>query len=190
MKSLTENLLSSLAINEGSGHMSMRMGQGSSGVAYDLGNGYVQKTLRLDVGPSKSIRQLEKKVIDRWAKTKNLKAISSIRNWNGDTYETEKLECPCPEGKLISKCIYNYLLCADPDEWDVNRVTKMKKEVPEADFVLQWLQDFWDDVITIVGEQNARRVCDDIRSVNIGKDKHGNVKCFDWFDPWCSNIKL
>ena len=27
-------------------------------------------------------------------------------------------------------------------------------------------------------------------SDNIVKDKNGEIKCFDWFDSWYSNVKL
>lgn len=177
-------------VSEGIGHMQTRLGQGSSGVAYDLGNGYVQKTLRLDVGPNKSIRRLEKGIIDKWAKAKDLKVITPIEKWDGQSYNIVKLDCPCKEGDIISRCINKYLFSANPDDWDKNRVERMKKEVPEAEFVIQWCRDFIEDVSNIVGKNNVSRISDDLRSDNIGKDKNGEIKCFDWFDPWCSNIKL
>lgn len=189
MKNLTE-FLNEQYIKEGAGHMSTRLGQGSSGVAYDLGNGWVRKTLRLAVGPQKGPRSVEHKITDLWSKVKNLKVITPIRNWDGDTYEMEKLQCPCKEGKLIGHCIDHYLFSANPEYWNDDRVKKMKKEVPEADFVIKWCEDFIDDVAEIIGYNNISSFSDDVRMINIGKDKHGNIKCFDWFDPWCSNVKL
>ena len=29
-----------------------------------------------------------------------------------------------------------------------------------------------------------------LNSDNIVKDKNGEIKCFDWFDSWYSNVKL
>ena len=43
MKNLKEYII------EGIGHSKMRLGAGSSGTAYDLGNGFVRKTLRVVV---------------------------------------------------------------------------------------------------------------------------------------------
>ena len=57
MKNLKEYII------EGVGHSKMRLGAGSSGTAYDLGNGFVRKTLRVVV-PGKSAREKEWKIIE------------------------------------------------------------------------------------------------------------------------------
>lgn len=51
----------------------------------------------------------------------------------------------------------------------------------DAEFVMNWLDDFCDDYVKITKSKN---ISDDIRSANIGKNKNGDIKCFDWFDPY------
>jgi hypothetical protein len=46
---------------------------------------------------------------------------------------------------------------------------------------MNWLDDFCDDYVKITKSKN---ISDDIRTANIGKDKNGDIKCFDWFDPY------
>lgn len=192
MKTLLESILSvsKKYLSEGAGHMATRLGHGSSGVVYDLGNGWVRKTLKLPFGPSKNIRQSEWKITERWAKVKDLKVISQIKNWNGETYDIEKLKCPCKEGEIIERCINNYLFGPNQKSWKQENIQRMKTDIPESEFVMEWLNDFMKDVEKIIGENNVSSFSDDIRSANIGKDKQGNIKCFDWFDPWCTKIRL
>ena len=63
MKSLLTYIL------EGVGHNRMRLGAGSSGTAYDLGNGFVRKTLRIVIPGKDNARNKERDIIDKWAKT-------------------------------------------------------------------------------------------------------------------------
>ena len=64
MKSLRESIL------EGAGHNKMRLGAGSSGTAYDLGNGFVRKILRIVIPGKDNARNKERDIIDKWVKTK------------------------------------------------------------------------------------------------------------------------
>ena len=52
-----------------------------------------------------------------------------------------------------------------------------------AKFAMNWLDDFAHDYDLILDNPSHKSA--DIRSANIGKDKKGNVICFDWFDPYC-----
>ena len=176
MKTLKEYII------EGVGHSKMRLGAGSSGTAYDLGNGFVRKTLRVVV-PGKSAREKEWKIIDKWAKTKDLKVISPIKDWDYEGYTLEKLQTPCDEGRLIDKVLWRCLFSPERKNWDEKKIQKAYDLVgkEDAEFVMNWLDDFCDDYVKITKSKN---ISDDIRSANIGKDKNGDIKCFDWFDPY------
>lgn len=176
MKNLKEYII------EGVGHSKMRLGAGSSGTAYDLGNGFVRKTLRVVV-PGKSAREKEWKIIDKWAKAKDLKVISPIKDWDYEGYTLEKLQTPCDEGRLIEKVLWRCLFSPERKNWDDKKIQKAYDLVgkEDAEFVMNWLDDFCDDYIKITKSKN---ISDDIRTANIGKDKNGNIKCFDWFDPY------
>ena len=176
MKNLKEYII------EGVGHSRMRLGAGSSGTAYDLGNGFVRKTLRVVV-PGKSAREKEWKIIDKWAKAKDLKVISPIKDWDYEGYTLEKLQTPCDEGTLIEKVLWRCLYSPERKNWDEKKIQKAYDLVgkEDAEFVMRWLDDFCDDYIKITKSKN---ISDDIRTANIGKDKKGDIKCFDWFDPY------
>ena len=182
MKNLKEYII------EGIGHSKMRLGAGGSGTAYDLGNGFVRKTLRVVV-PGKSAREKEWKIIDKWAKAKDLKVISPIKDWDYEGYTLEKLQTPCDEGRLIEKVLWRCLYSPERKNWDEKKIQKAYDLVgkEDAEFVMRWLDDFCDDYIKITKSKN---ISDDIRSANIGKDKKGNIKCFDWFDPYTISESL
>lgn len=178
MKSLSAYIL------EGAGHNKMRLGSGSSGTAYDLGNGFVRKTLRIVIPGKDNVRNKERDIIDKWAKTKNLKVITPIKDWDWEGYTMEKLQVPCEEGKLIEKVLFRCLFSPYRRDWDDKKIAKAIDMVGEkdAEFVMSWLDDFCEDCEKITGK---KYISDDLRSSNIGKDKHGNIKCFDWYDPFC-----
>lgn len=188
MQSLYEYLL------EGAGHAKMRLGAGSTGTVYDLGNGKLRKTLRVkkdSVSTNAFGRQVgsprhnDALAIERWAKVKKgLKVIPYIEDVDYDGYTIEKFKTPCVEGKWISQAIH--ILCtSDPKSWTNERIETLESKLGKknAQWVLDWLRDFHDDYVLIMGPD--ARISDDIRETNIGKDKNGRVVIFDWFDPYC-----
>lgn len=163
----------------------IRLGAGSSGVAYDLGNGFVRKTIRVSVS-EKSPHKKEHEIIERWARIKKgLTVIPYIKDADYDGYTMEKMECPCDEGRLIASIIDEYLFSAWRDEWKPNKIEAAKQEFGEekVEWVMDWLDKFAHDYDFITDGKFKRS--EDLRSSNIGKDKKGNVVCFDWFDPFC-----
>jgi len=187
MKSLYEYIL------EGEGHAKMRLGAGSSGVTYDLGNGKVRKTLRVakdgeEVGSFGIVRNTPRRcdsiAIERWAKIKKgLKVIPYIEDVDYDGYTMDKVKTPCIAGEWIDKAMRIF---SSPDEADWTEVqiksVKAKLGDKKAEWVMDWLRDFCHDYYLIMGQDAV--MSPDIRVANIGKDKNGRVVCFDWFNPY------
>ena len=170
-------------IIEGMGHIQNRLGSGSSGTIYDLGNGKVRKIMRVKQGAA---RHNDNIAIERWAKVKKgLKVIPYIYDVDYDGYTMDKFETPCKEGDMIAKAIDCCLFTTKSSEWKESRIDKLNKMFGEDDaqWIMQWLKDFEQDYELIMGANSKHS--DDIRSANIGKDKKGNIVCFDWFDPYC-----
>ena len=97
----------------------------------------------------------------------------------------DKFTTPCPEGKIIELVLFKCLFSEWRKDWTESRIQKAIDLVGEenAKFVMNWLDDFAHDYDLILDNPSHKSA--DIRSANIGKDKKGNVVCFDWFDPYC-----
>lgn len=164
------------------------LGQGSTGSVYSIGNRVIKyiDDGAADEPVSPSIRKKDLEAIEKWASVKRgLKVIPYIYNWDGESYEMDKLTTPCPEGNLISTVLNNCLFSEWRKDWTESRIQKAIALVGEKDanFVMNWLDDFTHDYDLILN--NPRHKSADVRSANIGRDRKGNIVCFDWFDPYC-----
>lgn len=167
-------------ILEGAGHIKNRLGSGSSGVVYKIGNDKVRKTFRIESKYNTIAK--EKSIIERWSHVKKgLKVIPYIYDVNNEGYTMDMFESPCEEGKLIEKVIWKCLFSPNRRNWTQTQIQKAENLVGKenAEFVMRWLDDYCDDVELIMG---ARDINDDIRSSNIGKTKDGKIVIFDWID--------
>ena len=164
-----------------------RLGRGISGAVYDLGDGRVKKIFhstdcrlyhpgyQIDVGF---------RVIDLWAQVKDgLKVIPYIDDWDGKSYTMEMLETPCDEATWMTLILKNHLKSPKEEDWDEESIKRAIGEFGDekVEFTKSWLKDFCEDYHKITGTWDIK---EDIRPVNIGKDKNGNIKCFDWFNPF------
>lgn len=164
------------------------LGRGSTGSAYLKGDRVIKY---IDGGSNEepvypSIRAKDIDVIDKWSKVKKgLKVIPYIYNWDGNSYEMDKFTTPCPEGKIIETVLFKCLFSEWRKDWSESKIQKAIDLVGEenAKFAMNWLDDFTHDYDLILDNPSHKSA--DIRSANIGKDKKGNVVCFDWFDPYC-----
>lgn len=176
MKSLKDYII------EGAGHYKNRLGAGSSGTTYKIENGKIRKTFRLASSHNEIAKEHE--IIDKWAKIKSgLKVIPYIYDVDYDGYTMDMFEVPCKEGDLIQKVLFKCLFSPERRRWDDKKIQKAIDLVgkDDAEWVMNWLDDFCDDYKKIMGQG---KIADDIKSANIGKDKKGNIVCFDWFDPY------
>ena len=164
------------------------LGRGSTGSVYLKGDRVIKY---IDGGGSEepvhpSIRAKDIEVIDKWSKVKKgLKAIPYIYNWDGNSYEMDKFITPCPEAEIITRVLFNCLYSEWRKDWTESRIQKAIDLVGEenAKFAMNWLDDFAHDYDLILGNPSHKSA--DVRPINMGKDKKGNVVCFDWFDPYC-----
>ena len=164
------------------------LGRGSTGSVYLKGDRIIKY---IDGGGSEepvhpSIRAKDIEAINKWSKVKKgLKVIPYIYNWDGNSYEMDKFITPCPEAEIITRVLFNCLYSEWRKDWTESRIQKAIDLVGEenAKFVMDWLNCFAHDYDLIL--DNPRHKSADVRSANIGKDKGGNIVCFDWFDPYC-----
>ena len=164
------------------------LGRGSTGSVYLKGDRVIKY---IDGGGSEepihpSIRAKDIEVIDKWSKVKKgLKVIPYIYNWDGNSYEMDKFITPCPEAEIITRVLFNCLYSEWRKDWTESRIQKAIDLVGEenAKFAMNWLDDFAHDYDLILGNPSHKSA--DVRPINMGKDKKGNVVCFDWFDPYC-----
>ena len=164
------------------------LGRGSTGSVYLKGDRVIKY---IDGGGSEepvhpSIRAKDIEVIDKWSKVKKgLKVIPYIYNWDGNSYEMDKFITPCPEAEIITRVLFNCLYSEWRKDWTESRIQKAIDLVGEenAKFAMNWLDDFAYDYDLILGNPSQKSA--DVRPINMGKDKKGNVVCFDWFDPYC-----
>lgn len=171
-------------IVEGVGHVKNRLGVGSSGVTYRIDGDKVRKTLRLDSRHNNLAH--EKKIIERWSKIKKgLTVIPYIYDVDYDGYTMDLFTSPCPEGEIIEEVLFKCLFSPERRHWDDEKIDKASRLVGDDNtrWVMSWLDDYCHDYKLITGND---KICDDIRSANIGKTKDGRVVCFDWFDPYSS----
>lgn len=169
-------------IVEGVGHAQNRLGAGSSGVVYKIGNNKVRKTFRLE-SKYNTIAD-EKKIIEKWSKIKSgLTVIPYISDVDNEGYTMDTFVTPCPEGEVIQKVLWNCLFDPRRKEWSDQKIQKAIQLVgkDKAEWVMRWLDDFCKDYKLITGTD---KINDDIRSANIGKTKDGRVVCFDWFNAY------
>lgn len=175
-------MISLYGIVEGSGHILNRLGAGSSGVVYRIGNNKVRKTFRLESKYNNITK--EKSIVEDWSRIKRgLKVIPYITDVNNEGYTMDAFVTPCDEGKLIEKVLWKCLYSPYRKDWDKNKIQKAVDLVGQesTDWVMGWLDDYCDDVKMILGD---KRISDDIRSANIGKTRDGRVVCFDWFSVY------
>ena len=164
------------------------LGRGSTGSVYLKGDRIIKY---IDGGGSEepvhpSIRAKDIEVINKWSKVKKgLKVIPYIYNWDGNSYEMDKFTTPCPEAEIITRVLFNCLYSEWRKDWTESRIQKAIDLVGEenAKFAMNWLDDFAHDYDLILGNPSHKSA--DVRPINMGKDKKGNVVCFDWFDPYC-----
>ena len=164
------------------------LGRGSTGSVYLKGDRIIKY---IDDGGSEepvhpSIRAKDIEVIDKWSKVKKgLKVIPYIYNWDGNSYEMDKFITPCPEAEIITRVLFNCLYSEWRKDWTESRIQKAIDLVGEENtkFAMNWLDDFAHDYDLILGNPSHKSA--DVRPINMGKDKKGNVVCFDWFDPYC-----
>ena len=164
------------------------LGRGSTGSVYLKGDRIIKY---IDGGGSEepvhpSIRAKDIEAINKWSKVKKgLKVIPYIYNWDGNSYEMDKFITPCPEAEIITRVLFNCLYSEWRKDWTESRIQKAIDLVGEenAKFAMNWLDDFAHDYDLILGNPSHKSA--DVRPINMGKDKKGNVVCFDWFDPYC-----
>ena len=164
------------------------LGRGSTGSVYLKGDRVIKY---IDGGGSEepvhpNIRAKDIEVINKWSKVKKgLKVIPYIYNWDGNSYEMDKFITPCPEAEIITRVLFNCLYSEWRKDWTESRIQKAIDLVGEenAKFAMNWLDDFAHDYDLILGNPSHKSA--DVRPINMGKDKKGNVVCFDWFDPYC-----
>lgn len=165
------------------------IGEGSDGIAYDCGS-YIKKVL---FKPSDDNRiSYVIAMLDKWIKAKVLKVIPPLIKWDKKklTYELPKFKVGTKKCQLINDAIYKYLMSCNPDRWNETRIKKLINAFgqEDANYCMEWLSNFYIDYQSIMNTPGV--VSDDIKTLNLGEDKDGNVWCFDWYDPYCDNAMM
>ena len=158
------------------------IGSGSEGIVFDAGD-YIIKIITI----ADSLNDID--IWRSWAhasECKKLKVIAPIIKHDKDFkwIAMPKLKTPCREGKILSEAIRILYTAYKPD-WSDEQISEVKEKLgKDWTWVEKWLDDFTKDYITICGVDQADKMCDDIKTANIGRTRDGKILCFDWYNPF------